>query len=192
MTGLGSRRNFPCADCREQPPEAIGRIYGATLYDDIIADAIQALKFHGKYRLAGPLGELLVAFAGEHMELTAYDALVPVPLHRVRHRERGFNQSVLLAQACIDTFPQATLCTDLERIRPTRTQSTLAGAHRAQNVRGAFAVSGDGLKGKRVLLIDDVVTSGGTVVECAKALQRAGAPSVDVLAVALVAHRASR
>jgi len=190
MVGLGNRRNFPCADCREHPPEAVGRIYGAALYDGVIADAIQALKFYDKYRLARPLGEMMQAFAAEHMAVLTYDLIVPVPLHRVRLRDRGYNQSTLLARACADAFPSAAVCEDLKRIRPTRTQSTLAGTKRADNVRGAFAVEGDGIAGKRVLLVDDVVTSGGTATECAKALLRAGAAQVDVFAVALVEHRA--
>lgn len=191
MVGLGNRRNFPCADCRRHPPEAIGRIFGAALYDDVIAEAVQALKFRDKFRLAGPLGELLREFAAGHMDVAAYDAIVPVPLHRVRLRDRGYNQSELLARECLPAFPRATLNTDLKRIRPTRTQSALAGARRAHNVRGAFAVAGDTLEDKTVLLVDDVVTSGGTVTECAKALIRANVRAVDAFAVALVEHRAA-
>ncbi|HOH42234.1 MAG TPA: phosphoribosyltransferase family protein, partial [Candidatus Hydrogenedentes bacterium] len=70
-------------------------------------------------------------------------------------------------------------------IRPTRAQSTLKSVDRAENVRGAFAVKGDALKGKRVLLIDDVITTGGTVTECARALRRAGVQEVDAFAPAL-------
>lgn len=192
MVGLGNRRNFPCSDCRERPPDPIGRIYGTALYDGVIADAIQALKFEDKYRLAGPLGESMAQFAALWMDTEAYDLLVPVPLHRVRQRERGYNQSALLAQACQWAFPRAAQCEDLKRIRPTRTQSKLAGERRADNVRGAFAAMGERFEGQRILLIDDVVTSGGTVIECARALMRAQARSVDVLAVALVEHRAAR
>ena len=191
MVGLGSRRNFPCASCREHPPEAVGRIYGAVLYDGVMADAIRALKFHDTYRLARPLGELMCQFAAAHMELDAYDFLVPVPLHRVRLRERGYNQSTLLARECSEIFVNADVAEDLKRIRPTRTQSKLAGQKRVDNVRGAFAVDGDRLAGKRILLIDDVVTSGGTVEECARALRRAQAAHVDVFALALVEYRAA-
>ncbi len=192
MVGLGSRRNFPCAECREHPLEAVGRIYGAAMYEGVIAEAIQALKFHDKHRLAIPLGELLREFAAEHMAVEAYDFIIPVPLHRVRFRERGYNQSALLAEECAAAFPKARVCHDLKRIRPTRTQSKVVGDKRADNVRGAFAVTGDQLAGTRILLVDDVVTSGGTVIECARALRRAKAAHVDVLAVALVEHRAAR
>ena len=191
MVGLGNRRNFPCVDCRDNPPEIVGCIHGAALYEGVIAEAVQALKFNDKYRLAGPLGELMMAFAEAHMDVEGYDLIVPVPLHRVRLRERGYNQSALLAWACVDAFPLAEVVDALQRIRPTQTQSKLAGEKRANNVRGAFAVTGDEVDGKRVLLIDDVVTSGGTVVECARALMRAGAKHVDVFATALVIHRAT-
>lgn len=191
MTGLGSRRNFPCADCREKPLKAVHRIHGATLYEDSIAEAIKLLKFHDKQRLARPLGALIVDHALAHLDTGAYDLLIPVPLHRVRLRERGYNQSALLADEAVGAFPRAAVWHGLKRIRPTRTQSKLAGKRRRENVKGAFAVSGDEVAGKRVLLIDDVVTSGGTVEECAKALLRAGVTQVEVLAVALaVRHRA--
>jgi len=189
MAGLGSRRNFPCAACRERPPAGLDRIYGASVYEGIIADAVKHLKFHDRHRLSRPLGLLMQQFAAEYMDTGAYDLLVPVPLHRVRLRERGFNQSALLAEAVRAAFPRAGLNGDLKRIRPTRTQSTLAGKERRDNVRGAFAVQGDLVQGCSVLLIDDVVTSGGTVEECGRALRRAGAVRVDVLAAALARRR---
>jgi ComF family protein len=185
MTGLGNRRNFPCAACREKPLKAVHRIHGAALYEDAIAEAIKLLKFHDKQRLALPLGALLVEHATRYLDVNAYDLLVPVPLHRVRLRERGYNQSALLAKAAAPAFPQASVWEGLKRIRPTRTQSKLAGKRRSDNVKGAFAVVGDEASGKRILLIDDVVTSGGTVEACAKALLRAGALRVEVLAVTL-------
>lgn len=191
MTGLGNRRNFPCADCRERPLKSVACIHGAAVYEGSIAEAIKMLKFHDKPRLARPLGELLRAHAERWLNPADYDVIVPVPLHRVRQRARGYNQSVLLAREVSPAFPGLPLAEDLRRIRPTRTQSKLAGARRRDNLKGAFAVEGDAMAGKRVLLVDDVVTSGGTVEECAKALLRAGAARVEVLAVALAArHRA--
>jgi len=185
MVGYGARANFPCSACRDRPNRHIGRVFGAARYEGAVEQAIKLLKFHDKPRLVRPLGELLTSFAEEEMDGAAYDLLVPVPLHRVRLRARGFNQSALLAAAVLPFFPQATLDESLRRIRPTRTQSKLQGSARRGNVRGAFAVLGDTVKGKRVLLVDDVVTTMGTVTECAAALRRAGARSVDVLTVAL-------
>ncbi len=183
--GFGTRSNFPCEVCRISPPENVRRVWGAAIYDGPIADAIKLLKFNGKIRLARVLGELLIEFASEEMSQEDYDRIVPVPLHPVRQRSRGFNQSVLLAQAVQCAFPRAILDESLKRIRPTHTQSRLTGAERHNSLRGAFALIGDRLEGQRVLLIDDVVTTGGTVSECARALRRAGVHQVDVLAVAL-------
>jgi ComF family protein len=184
--GFGTQSNFPCAACREKRPTAIRRIYGAAYYADAVEEAIKLLKFHDKPRLAGPLGELMAEFARQEMDCDSYDALVPVPLHRVRERDRGYNQSRLLAEAVAPAFPRAALDDSLRRVRPTRTQSRLRSeAERLRNIAGAFAVIGDGLKGKTVLLIDDVVTSTGTAAECAKVMQRAGAAAVDVFAAAL-------
>lgn len=188
MVGLGSTRSFPCANCREKPLRAVRRIYGAAVYDGVVADAVKHLKFHDKSRLARPLGAMLREFAVAHLDTDVYDMLVPVPLHKVRLRDRGYNQSELLAREVLPAFGRAACCSDLKRIRPTRTQSTLKGKKRKANVRGAFAVEGDTVAGRTVLLIDDVVTSGGTVEECAKALKRAKAVSVDVLVVALAAR----
>jgi ComF family protein len=188
VAGFGTVSNFPCADCRGQETPPFRRVYGAALYRDAVEAAIKLLKFHHKPRLAKPLGALMAGFAGREMDCETYDYLVPVPLHKVRERDRGFNQSRLLAQTVLAAFPKARLDESLRRIRPTRVQSRLTSpAERRANVKGAFAVQGDHLAGKTVLLIDDVVTSGGTITECAAALRRAQAAAIDVLAAALVA-----
>lgn len=190
MVGFGSLANFPCAVCRAAPPRHLRRIHGAARYEGAVAEAIRLFKFRDKRSLAGPLAELMRAFAEAEMEPERYDALVPVPLHRVRERARGYNQSTLLAEALLPAFPNAALDTSLKRIRPTRTQSRLSGSDRKGNVRGAFAVIGDSLRGKTVLLIDDVVTTSTTVSACGEAIARAKAASVDVLCAALAApHR---
>jgi ComF family protein len=186
--GIATRSNFPCAECRTKPNRHVRRIYGAAVYDGPIAEAVKLLKFSDRQRLAGPLADAMAEFAACEMDSAQYTALVPVPLHHVRERERGFNQSLLLAQHLQAVFPNALLDLSLMRIRPTRTQSRLKAEERAANVRGAFAVEGGALQGKTVLLIDDVVTTGGTITECARALKRAGAVEVDVFAAALAVH----
>ena len=128
-------------------------------------------------------------FAQEEMPCAEYDAIMPVPLHRVRERDRGFNQSRLLAQEVLPNFPNARLDESLRRIRPTRVQSRLNGQARRDNVRGAFAVLGDRLGGCSVLLVDDVVTTAGTVSECARVLLDAQVRCVDVFAAALSVTR---
>ena len=185
MVGLGALSNYPCADCREKPNRFIGRIRGAAYYDGAVAAAIRLFKFREKTLLKKPLAALMVEFAQQEMDDACYDFLVPVPLYRTRLRERGFNQSLELALLLQEAFPEAIIDESLKRIRPTNAQSRLASSERAQNVRGAFAVEGDAYKGKRILLIDDVITPGETITECARALKRAGAVSVDAFGAAL-------
>lgn len=185
MIGFVIRDNFPCADCNDKPNPHLTAIRAAAVYEGAIEEAVKLLKFHGRVRVARPLGEIMSEFAAANMETAAYTRIIPVPLHKVRERERGFNQSLLLAQEILPAFPNATLDTQLSRIRPTLTQSKLRGDYRHANVRGAFAYLGPDLKGARVLLIDDVVTTAGTVAECARILKRAGAARVDVLAAAM-------
>lgn len=185
--GFGIQSNFPCALCNKRPHPHISRIFGAARYDGAIAQAIKLFKFYDKRRLVHPLAQILAEFAQQEMDIELYDLIVPVPLHRVRERLRGYNQSRILAQAVAHVFPNATLDESLKRIRPTRIQSRLQGEARKTNVRGAFAVAGDACRGKNVLLIDDVITTASTVTECAAALRRARAARVDVLAVALAA-----
>jgi ComF family protein len=186
MIALGNAPNFPCAECREKPNKHIDRVYGVARYHGVIMEAVKLLKFSGRQRLVLPMGAAMAEFSVENMPVGDYDLILPVPLHRVRLRQRGFNQSLLLAEQILPAFPSAMIDQSLQRIRPTRVQSRLKGpADRAANVRGAFAVVGDTVKGKTVLLIDDVVTTSGTVTECARMLKRAGAVRVDVFTAAL-------
>ncbi len=186
MIALGNApEHYPCADCREKPNRHISRVFAAARYDGVTADAVKLCKFGGRQLLARPMGAALRECAANRMDPDLYDVLVPVPLHRVRLRQRGFNQSLLLADAVLEAFPRASVDKSLKRIRPTRAQSLLTTKERADNVRGAFAVIGDSLKGKTVLLVDDVVTTQGTVTECARIVRKAGAARVDVLAFAL-------
>lgn len=186
--GMGGGPNFPCGPCALRGPDApVRRTFGAAVYKDAIGEAIKLLKFQGKRRLARPLAEVMVEFAEREMHVDAYTKIVPVPLYRVRRRERGFNQSMLLARAIKPAFPNAAISGALARVRPTHAQSSLKSAdERRKNVRGAFAVT-DALdvRGERVLVVDDVITTGGTVAECAGVLRAAGAKSVDVFAAAL-------
>lgn len=187
--GFGTQSNFPCDKCRDlaqkRPP--ICRVYGAAYYEGAIEEAIKLFKFRDKPRLAAPLAEVMAEFAAAEMDCGGYDLIVPVPLYRVRHRERGFNQSWLLAEALAGRFANAECGEELVRTRPTLVQSRLKDERqRLENVKGAFAPKdAHRIPGKRVLLIDDVVTSGGTVTECAKTLLGAGARAVDILATAL-------
>lgn len=186
--GTGGGPNFACGPCSQRDPDApIRRIFAPAIYEEAIGEAIRLFKFHGKRRLASPLAEVMVEFAERELDCAFYTQIVPVPLFRVRERERGFNQSTLLAKAIRPAFPNAVLAESLLRNRPTRVQSRLKSADaRRKNVLGAFSAQNEAdIRGQRVLLIDDVVTTGGTVTECARVLRAADAESVDVFATAL-------
>ncbi len=173
-----------CGDCQAEPPP-FTRARAAAIYDGPAAQAIKRFKFTRqmaylpvmRHWLHRPLCLELVADA---------DLIVPVPLHPKRLKQRGFNQALFLAKA----FPQVPLGREaVVRVRHTVPQVELKPKERRDNVKGAFAVPDPALvKGKNVLLLDDVYTTGSTVRECAKVLRRAGARQVEVLTVARVKH----
>ena len=186
--GMDEPDHYPCAACAARTDESPYRhVFGATTYEGAAAEAVKLLKFHERRWIVRVMCEELARVIETELIPERYAFIAPVPLHKVRLRHRGFNQAMLLADGIIDQFPNAEVFTGLQRIRPTKTQSRLNDPNdRKSNVRGAFAVNQDvDLTGKQVLLIDDVVTSGGTIHECARALQRAGAEAVDILSFAL-------
>jgi len=194
---FSTRHLFLCGPCAAgEAPLPFRRLYAAAIYDRAeacaIAGAIKLLKFGGRRRLVAPLAEELRRVIATEMDPDQYDAVIPTPLHPVRLRTRGFNQSELLAEAVAAAFPRARIERGLLRVRPTRTQSRLRDADaRRANVRGAFAVEAGAIRnGETVLLVDDVVTTYGTVSECTRVLLEAGAGAVDVLAAALAARSA--
>jgi ComF family protein len=171
-----------CGECATEPPP-YDRARAAALYEGPVAEAIKRFKFHGQMAYLPVLQSWL--HRPPCLELAAAaDLLVPVPLHPRRLKARGFNQSWLLARG----FKGAALGREvLTRVRHTVPQVGLKPKERRANVRGAFSVSRpDMVRGKNLLLIDDLYTTGSTVKECALALRRAGAAGVAVLTVARV------
>jgi len=185
--------DHPCSRCLAHLPH-FGRARACAIYDgnDTVARTsttgseplkavLQRYKYNRDVSLAPTLGALLARRAP--LAAAAYDVIIPVPLHISRLRWRGFNQAHLLArhlpgQGVIDPYSST-------RIRPTRPQVDLRESERRRNVAGAFRVTRpERIDGQRILLVDDVLTTGATVDECAGALRRAGARSVDVLVLA--------
>jgi ComF family protein len=156
-------------------------------YEGPLRELIHLLKYDGMKPLAGPLGEYL----SRALPLDEkFDAVVPMPLHWRRRLERGFNQAALLAKH-LSRRRRIPVLNTVRRIRATRTQTGLTNARRRENVRGAFrARRGRPLEGLRVLLVDDVMTTGATASACAAVLKRAGARSVTLLTLARVDRRA--
>lgn len=156
-------------------------------YEDTIRDLVHALKYRDRLDIARPLGRLM-ARAGADL-LAGADFLVPVPLYRFRMWRRRYNQAALLARWAGEAAGVPVRADLLRRTRPTRPQVGLTASQRKRNVSGAFAVPGPlvgEVAGRRVVVVDDVITTGATVDACVRCLRRAGAESVDVLAVARV------
>jgi ComF family protein len=173
-------------------PPAYDRARAAVRYDDIAKKLVHALKYGDRLDLAPMMGRWM-ANAGRTLVAEA-DAVVPVPLHWRRLWARRFNQSALLAEIIAEAGGQGraqkpVAHAALKRVKATPQQVGLDKAARAQNVQGAFRVPDDGkaaVAGRRLVLVDDVLTSGATVDACARALLRGGAASVDVLVFARV------
>jgi len=168
-------------------PPAYGRARAAVRYDDVARKLVHALKYQDGTDLAPIMGRWM-ARAGQEL-LADADLLVPVPLHWRRGWSRRYNQSALLARE-IERQSGVRLALEvLRRTRQTDQQIGLSRPQRASNVQGAFAIGPDRrheILGRRVVLIDDVLTSGATAEACARTLLRAGAREVDVLVFARV------
>jgi ComF family protein len=173
-----------CGACRGRRPRfAYAR--AAVLYGDLVREAIHAFKFGGRRGLANPLGDLLAGVGLSALPGAAPDALVPVPLHPRRARERGYDQALLLAGRLERAWGVPVVADVLLRAVPTRPQTDLDAAARRRNVRDAFAVRrAEPIAGRHIVLVDDVLTTGATAGECARTLYRAGAAAVGVLTVA--------
>jgi ComF family protein len=174
-------------------PPAYRRARAAVRYDDVARTLVHALKYHDRTDLAPSMGRWM-ARAGREL-LDEADLLVPVPLHWRRGWSRRFNQAGALAGAIARHSGVPVARDALRRIRPTEHQVGLSRAERASNVQGAFQVAKERraeIHGRRVILVDDVLTSGATTDACARALLRAKARQVDVLVFARVvdAHKA--
>ncbi|MGB7217696.1 MAG: ComF family protein [Vicinamibacterales bacterium] len=169
-----------CPRCRRTRRQ-VDRARAIGAYDGALRAVIHALKYEGRRSLARPLAALMRARGADVLE--GSDWLVPVPLHRSRRRERGFNQAADLARHLGPPVREA-----LRRVRPTRTQTELPQAQRHHNVRDAFAlaVAAGELAGTAIVLVDDVSTTGATLDACARVLKEAGVREVRALTAARV------
>jgi ComF family protein len=151
-------------------------------YEGRLRSAVLSIKFRGARTSAVLMGEWLLAKVP-----WSFEAIVPVPLHQARLRERGYNQAADVARGLSRASNVKTIDDALVRIRATRPQSSLDGATRRANVAGAFGLGRTSglLKGARVLLVDDVITTGATAMECGAVLRSAGAVEIYLAAVAL-------
>ena len=173
----------PCTFCHSPAMKPVERVYSRYIYGGEVRQLIHQLKFNA---CEDALPLLAVPMA-DSLKRRDFDCLVPVPLHPRRLRQRGFNQTLLLCQAVSaeSGLPVAEL---LRRVRYHRPQSLTSRRDRSKNVLGAFVSSGQ-IEGLRILLVDDVRTTGSTARACAEALLSAGAASVSLLTAAVVYRR---
>jgi len=161
----------------------MARALGA--YEGSLREAIHRWKYEGKTYLTPLFASWMVEGLNRYWEPHAFDLVIPVPLHRQRLRERGFNQVLLLVKEISLRTGIPYRKTILQKKKPTIPQVTLSGLEREKGLRGAFhVIRGEELVEKSVLLVDDVYTTGATVNECSKMLRRGGAKRVDVLTLA--------
>jgi ComF family protein len=186
----GKDGEIRCGLCRRvEPPYVKAAAYGS--YDGGLRELIHLLKYEQVRPAANVLGRMLAeATAGlQPLFKDSTVVVVPVPLHARKRRQRGFNQSELIARGAVKLMPaenRLEVSSEvLERCRETQSQIGLSRHQRRQNMRGAFAVAKpEVIAGREILLVDDVFTTGTTVSECARVLRRAGAAKVFVATVA--------
>jgi ComF family protein len=156
------------------------------MYGGALSEIVKLIKFRRKKTLAKRLGGMMGILLQTDPLLQNGELLIPVPLHRTRYRERGYNQSNLLAQAISVSTSISVKNSSLFRKKATKPQTDLSYEERLENVKGAFIVKGaHGLKGKRVILVDDVFTTGSTLQACTEALLEGGAEEVFCLTAAM-------
>ncbi len=184
--------DHPCGECIDSP-KTYGKARSSGIYDRALMKLIHALKYKGRVELARPLGLLLFSTFIRYWVPERIDLIMPVPLHIKRFRKRGFNQAFLfirqwpaLAKDMGFILPNKKISRDvLVKNRHTARQTGLDRRSRKKNVNNAFSLKQPGLiNGKKILIVDDVYTTGATVNECARILMHGGAKKVDVLTLA--------
>jgi ComF family protein len=175
---------YTCSLCRQNPP-SFDKARSAVRYRGAVKSVIQAYKYRQAIHLTQDLASLLEAGFRASVSLDCIDAVVAVPLHSTRQRERTFNQSDLLAGWLANKLGRQFGRDCLRRVRATDSQTTFNANDRRHNVSDAFdVVRSEWVEGRRILLIDDVMTTGATLHECSRVLKNAGAVTVIALTVA--------
>lgn len=179
----GPGPNRLCGLCLKSPP-AYERARAVFVYGGVVRDALLALKFRDEPHVASVLARAMTDnwSPGAHI-----DAVVPVPLHRLRLLKRTYNQAGLIAAKVARVLGRPLAPSSIARVRPTTAQTGLGRKKRLENLAGAFLAHEQKVKGASVLVIDDIITTGATVQSVAAELKRAGAARVEILAAARTA-----
>lgn len=175
-----------CETCQDGNHD-LDRVWAATIYNDTMRHLIHTFKYGSKTSLRNYFTQLLLAFIETYqLDLSCFDLILPIPLHPARMRERGYNQSQLLGDLISQEFRIPIRPDGLARTRHTRFQARLSPKERWTNIRGAFTIKNHfDLKGKNVLFVDDLFTTGATSNEAARLVKQAGATKACLLALAI-------
>lgn len=183
VTGLIDH-DYRCHACVRNPP-AFDMARSCVLHEGLMREILMTFKYREGLWLAPDLVRFLAARLTGDFDLRAVDGFIFVPMHHRKKRERGYNQAELLAHGLAKAFHKPLYARFLKRNRMTYTQTKLTAHQRRSNVRGVFSTRwARWLEGKKLILIDDVMTTGATVNECARTLKKAGVARVDVLTFA--------
>jgi ComF family protein len=183
-----SGADYPCENCLRRPLP-LSMLSALGMYEDGLREAIHRFKFRHAIGLQSPLGRLLASRLREECDGFIPDLVVPVPLHRKRLQQRTYNQSLLLARELCQERGFTLDARLLARTRNTASQQELPLAERQKNLRDAFSLKRP-LEGERLLLVDDVFTSGATIRSCAEVLLQGGAAEVGAVVLARAPHPA--
>jgi len=175
-----------CGTClRRKHKDPFSRAMAVARYQEPVSTLLRSLKYDGDLSVLAALQSIVAS--ADTLTLDKEDRIVPVPLHVKRLRSRGFNQAALIARLFFPAMETHILLDVVQRVRHTNPQMGLDGVARRKNLHDAFAVSNRSkIKGRKIILIDDVFTTGTTVLECSRVLIAAGAKEVQVLTVAKV------
>ena len=175
---------FICQSCRQRKP-AFDRARSAARFSGVMRDMLHSFKYGNALWLKKDLADIMFGALMAGFEYTLIDVVIPVPLFRTRFRERSYNQALVLASALAALIDRRMDGRSLKRIRGTGTQTKFNSAQRRRNIAGAFkVVRPEWIRGRTVLLVDDVMTTGATLSECSRELKRAGAHQVFAISVA--------
>ncbi len=174
-----------CVDCQGNDTLYYESIKAAGIYHGILRESIHAFKYERRSCLGADLGDFMISSYRQHFSLNSFDKLVPVPLHKKQYRQRQYNQSEVLARKLSRATGIPVAADTLARSRATKPQFTLNKQERALNIKDSFQVKNRAwLQGAKVLVIDDICTTGSTINECARILKQAGAEEVYGLVLA--------
>jgi ComF family protein len=185
IPGLALQSDGLCGRCLSSPPPYSRARYGV-YYEGRLRDALIRFKYYAALAVGKSLSDVLIAAFRRHYDRDEFDMIIPMPVHRKRLFQRGFNQAVILA---VNLASKVTLPVDrrsLIKVKDTPPQAQLPRAQRVSNLRNSFSIHDPvNVLKKNVLLIDDVATTGSTIAEATKTLLKAGASRVDALVLAL-------